>query len=378
MTTVTDAVLNTSQTITDYISPDFNDPTSAGAIFWIKSSADITNARDIITTTAAKTITWTQDKLTYAADFYKEKIEEGVKAYVERRDLGKRYSDFEVLDNSISGAIFNEIVYQIEGALIDYEVNPDSEWLKHVNQDSNIISWNGIGNVEPEGVPPTYEMRQKAYVTPMPLYEKDTIGTDIMMWAVDEIVSIDILTNEMREKTIVYSDKIDDTVKAKGISALVYSGSWNPILKNLQYATPENSHITALVGIGGVSFRGSWSAQKIDNSNLKVIINIWGDKDQFYKGIAGILRLVGPKRFEGVPCFNIMIQGADHGDYLNNNSSTDERNIRISDFVLDLADTAVYGENTVKEFLTNPGITYDKREKIYIVDSDNLKWENVR
>jgi len=71
MTTVTDAVLNTSQTIADYISPDFNDPTSAGAIFWIKSSADITNARDIITTTAAKTITWTQDKLTYAADFYK-------------------------------------------------------------------------------------------------------------------------------------------------------------------------------------------------------------------------------------------------------------------------------------------------------------------
>jgi len=46
--------------------------------------------------------------------------------------------------------------------------------------------------------------------------------------------------------------------------------------------------------------------------------------------------------------------------------------------VLDLADTAVYGEKTVREFLTKPGITYDKREKIYIVDPDNLQWENIR
>ena len=378
MSTATDAALNTSETIADYISPDFEDPTSEGAIFWTKTSADITHAADFCANTATKTADWTRDKITYATDFWKRKMEEGIKTYVEKRNLGKRYSEVEAPNNSIFGIIFNEIKYQIEGALIDYEVDPDSEWLKHVNQDSNIVSWNGIGNVESEGVPPTYEMRQKAYVTPAPIYEKDNVGIDTAMWAVDEIMGIDILTNEMREKTIAYLDKIDDTIKSKGISALVYSGSWNPKLKNLQYAAPENQNITALVGVGGVSFRGSWFPQKIDNPNLKLVINIWGDKDVFYKAPLGILKLVGPKRFEGVPHYNVMIKGADHGDYLNNNNSADERKVKIEYFVRKISEKAIRGDEVVYNFLTKPGITYDKTEKIYVVDPDNLKWEHIR
>ncbi|MFQ5951857.1 MAG: hypothetical protein ACE5JK_00410 [Candidatus Omnitrophota bacterium] len=303
-----------------------------------------------------------------------------VEVYLERRDLGKRYSTFSLPNFSFADIIFNEIKYQVEGLVIDYEVDPDSEWLRHINQDSNIALWNGIGNIEPEGVPPTYEMRGKSHFTPIPMYEENSRNVDGGKWLLDEVLHIDVLTNEMRVKTSAYMDKISADRKGEGISDLAYSGSWNPKIKNLKYATSENKHIKALVGIGAVSFRGSWFTQKMYNPNLEVVVNMWGEKDLFYsKWPLSMLKLVGPKKFKGVPTYNVMILGADHGDYLNNDYETKEVKQKITAFTLKLADNARYGKITVSRYLRNTkAIFYNEKHDIYVVDPIKLNWSDIR
>ena len=73
ISTATDLTLTTSTTIADFISPDFEDPASAGAIFWTETYTDITRAATLCADTATKTTDWTRDTITYAKDFLNDK-----------------------------------------------------------------------------------------------------------------------------------------------------------------------------------------------------------------------------------------------------------------------------------------------------------------
>lgn len=266
----------------------------------------------------------------------------------------------------------------VVGIYTDYQVTPDSEWLNYINQDSNIVSWNGINNPEYEGKPPDYELRSSKHFTPIPMYEKTGAGNDVVLFFIDGALGVNVLTNEMKEKTEVYMSRLSDTTKAKGITDLAYSGSWNLALKNLKYATPENKNIAAFVGIGGVSPRGSWFPEVFFNPNLKVAVNIWGENDMFYKWPLKIFNLMGPKKFIGVPCYNIMIKVADHGSYLNNNNLTDEQSKKIEYFVRKITEKAGVGSEAVSRYVSNiSGISFDRSKDTYILDPTGLDWSEL-
>jgi hypothetical protein len=326
-------------------------------------------AGEFYTKAAIDAGTWTIDKLVVAGEFWGEKITAGTNEYLRKRDLGDSALNKIIPNDTFMGFLVNEVIRQDIGYLVDYKVDLNSKWIAYINQNSNVISWNGISNKESEGTPPAYEVRTKDFHSPVAMYEGNNVGADIGSIAADELLDVKVVTNQVKQKTAICVRQLDSSIKKQGLTDLAYSGSWVPNLKELKYLTEENKDIVALVGIGGVSIRGSWFTEKMYNPNLKVIVNIWGDQDVFYKSPGG---LVGPKKFEGVPYFNVMILGADHGSYLNNDNKTDIWSMDVVRFVRDITSAANRGGYAVKVRLNSIGVQFDPESMTYIVDINKM------
>lgn len=314
------------------------------------------------------------DGLIFAGTFLSEETSQLKDEYIRKRALG----DSTLGSLPPVGLIGEEIIYQVAGSAIDYRVTPDSEWLQYVNQGSNIASFNGIQNKEPEGTPPLYEMWDKEYFTPIPMFEGNNINGDVGAWLIDELFGINIVTNEAREKYIAYAERLNESLKEGGVTVLTYSGSLNPNLKYLKHSTEENKDITALVSIGGVSFRGGWFPERMENANLKTIVNVWGSRDFFYSGPLSVLKLMGPRNFIGTPVINVMIIDADHGSYLNSENLSDDKSLKIEYFVKKLTNEAAAGGLAIQEFLFESGATFNEKDNTYIIDPSQLFTEDLK
>ncbi|HOW59071.1 MAG TPA: hypothetical protein PLO78_05030 [Candidatus Omnitrophota bacterium] len=239
----------------------------------------------------------------------------------------------------------------------------------------SFIASNGIWNTKPEGVSPDYEINlvnrlvergvDPSSIFLAPMYENGNPVTDTFSWVTD-MLGGDQLTDELINKLDQKWITMTPAQRDHGVVSVLYSGSLNPFLKAIDR---RDYNVSTIISLGGPSIEGTFYEGHIDNSHVKTFINIYGDKD--YVPLAGPV-LGGNKSFEGITTLNIKILGADHFDYF----PVPDGSNKIGEFVARLSEAAQASGSKLDYFFeTTAGVSYDENTHTYIVNPDELSFE---
>lgn len=265
-----------------------------------------------------------------------------------------------------------------------------------IQESIKVVVVNGIANEENEGTFPWFgEPLKLAIITEtglsenniylLPMFENGNVLTDSALWSSD--IFTDYLTTEIIIKLDNQFALRSDQQRDTALTAILYSGAYNPFVKAIE---TKDYNVQTIVALGSPTFRGK---DTIGNTNLKLIVNVYCEKEMTnIENIASntTIPFIGDKHYKGIEVINVRILHADHLDYFNNpeksanNTIAQKINKNTSDFVVRISAASIRGQTFVREFLdnlqkeNNSAVTIDNSTKTYIVNPLNLVQGDLR
>jgi len=255
-----------------------------------------------------------------------------------------------------------------------------------IQESIKVVVVNGIANEENEGTFPWFgEPLKLAIITEtglsenniylLPMFENGNVLTDSALWSSD--IFTDYLTTEIIIKLDNQFALRSDQQRDTALTAILYSGAYNPFVKAIE---TKDYNVQTIVALGSPTLRGK---DTIGNPNLKLIVNVYCEKEMTnIENIASnsTVPFIGDKHYKNVETLNIRLLNSDHLDYFYKDgrypkgSFQDIKNKDTAKFIEKICILSTKNQDSLKNYISdlslkeNSGVIKDTKTGTFIVD----------